>query len=231
MRVSLQPAYVLHSRPYRETSLLVEVFSLGHGRIGLVAKGARRAKSPFRGLLQPFRPLLLSWSGQQELMLLIGGEPDGPAHLLAGKALNSGFYLNELLMRLLHRNDAHPDLYQAYLSALTGLEIPNSVEPVLRIFEKRLLGALGYGLLLDREAVSNAAIRSERRYYYVVERGPIPFGTVNNMGVQVSGQTLLELSRERLEGPRELKEAKSLMRHVLGNYLGDRPLETRKLFN
>ncbi len=232
MRVSIQPTYILHSRPYRETSLLVEAWSLDHGRIGLIAKGARRAKSSLRGVLQPFQPLLLSWSGKQELMTLTNAENDGPSQPLAPRVLPSGFYVNELLMRLLHRNDPHPELYRSYVAVLAGLRDAQSPEPTLRVFEKRLLDALGYGMLLDREAVTDGPIKSDQHYRYFVERGPIPISGEQNGDVNtaIHGETLLAISRESLETSRVLREAKSLMRHILRYYLGDKPLESRKLF-
>ncbi len=120
-RVELEPAFVLHNRAYRETSLIVEVFGRHTGRFALVAKGVRRPKSRLRGMLRSFHPLLLSWSGSGELGLLTGAEPDGYMRPLAGKALFSGLYINELLMRLMHRHDPHPELFHFYREAIESL--------------------------------------------------------------------------------------------------------------
>ena len=137
-KVLLQPCYVLHMRAYRDTSLLLELFSLEHGRISAVARSARGPKSRFKGILQQFVPLLLSWQGRAELMNLSGAEGNGMPHYLTGDALLCGIYLNELLMRLLHRHDAHPGLFTAYQQALVGLQ-QNQQQITLRLFEKRLL--------------------------------------------------------------------------------------------
>ncbi len=230
IRSTLQPAYVLHQRVYRETSLLLEIFSLEHGRLGLVARGARRGKSGWRALLQPFRPLLLSWSGRGELYSLVGAEPAEPAPQLQGRALLSGFYLNELLMRLLHRNDPHPELYGAYGAALISLGDTSQTEQVLRIFEKRLLQAIGYGLILDTDVATGAPVSPGRRYVYLVEHGPSSEAPAGQAGVLLDGETLVALEREILDSPEVLVQAKALMRYVLAAYLGDKPLASRELF-
>lgn len=230
MHVTLQPAHVLHQRPYRETSLLLEVFSLDHGRVGLVARGARRPRSGLRGILQAFRPLLLSWVGRGELMSLTGAEPDGQAAALSGRGLLSGLYVNELLMRLLQRSDPHGGLYGSYRAALAGLAAAGREERVLRVFEKRLLEAIGYGLVLTTDAGSGAPVKPDGRYRYQIEHGPVVDTSGRGTGIPISGQTLLALAEERLDSPGGLREAKSLMRHVLRVYLGDRPLASRELF-
>lgn len=226
-RIELEPAFVLHTRPYRETSLIVEAFGRDAGRLGLVAKGARRPRAGLRGALQPFRPLLLSWAGRGDLGVLTGAEPDGFVRPLAGAALFSGLYMNELLMRLTHRHDPHPELFHYYRDALASLAEEPATEAVLRIFEKHLLESIGYGLVLDREVRSGEPIRDADRYRYDMDRGPVGG---DGEGIRVSGATLLSLARERLESEQALDEAKRLMRAVLGRYLGDKPLATRSLF-
>ena len=229
-RVDLEPAFVLHNRAYRESSLITEVFACNSGRLGLVAKGARRAKSPLRGMLQPFRPLLLSWSGSGELGLLTAAEPDGYAQSLPGKALFSGMYMNELLMRLMHRHDPHPELFHDYGHALQRLASGRRSDAVLRVFEKKLLEAIGYGLVLDHDIESGEPIRGDRAYRYESDRGPTCCESGSADGVPVGGETLLSLARENLESECALDEAKQLMRTVLRRYLGDKPLATRSLF-
>jgi DNA repair protein RecO (recombination protein O) len=231
-RVELEPAFVLHHRAYRETSLIVEILGRDTGRLGLVAKGARRPKSDLRGLLQSFRPLLLSWSGRGELGLLTNAEPDGYVSRLEGTALFSGFYMNELLMRLLHRFDPHPELFDHYKAAVEALGSGKRTESVLRIFEKQMLESIGYGLVLDRDIDSGEPIHVECAYRYQADRGPVsaPEDDGAGDGVHVAGETLLSLARERLEDERVLDEAKRLMRVVLRRYLGDKPLATRTLF-
>ena len=229
-RVDLDSCFVLHYRSWRETSLIVEVFSGHSGRLGLVARGARRARSPLRGLLQPFVPLLASWSERSELGTLRSVEPDGPALSLSGRGMAGGMYLNELLMRLTHRHDPHPELLDAYRQALLGLHENGDIEPVLRIFEKRLLDTIGYGLLLEREARSDGPVQAGRRYRYLREVGPVEDRNDEAPGIEISGDTLLALARERLESPHHLSEAKHLMRFLLRDLLGPRPLGSRMLF-
>ena len=229
-RVELEPAFVLHNRAYRETSLIVEVFGRDTGRFGLVAKGVRRPKSALRGILQPFHPLLLSWSGSGELGLLTGAEPDGYMRPLAGQALFSGLYINELLMRLMHRHDAHPELFHYYRVAIESLNQAKAIEAVLRIFEKQMLESIGYGLVLDRDVDSGEPIHGDCVYRYRMDHGPTSLEIRDGDGVRVAGETLLSLARENLESERALDEAKQLMRVVLRRYLGDKPLATRSLF-
>ena len=151
-RVDQQPGFVLHSYPYRETSLIVEVFSRDHGRVGLVAKGARRPMSQLRGVLMAFQPLLIDWSGGGEMKTLVRAEWMGGQPLLGGQALLCAYYANELLMRLMPREDAHPRLHQAYGEALRALAASEPQEVVLRRFELALLQELGYGMPLDVDA-------------------------------------------------------------------------------
>ena len=148
-RIDLEPAFVLHARPWREASLIVEAFSRVHGRLGLVVRGARRPKSRIHGLLQPFIPLLLSWRGRGELATLTGVEAEGGALPLAGSAAIVGFYLNELLLRFVHRHDPEPRLFDHYRATLGRVACEDDPEPALRIFEKRLLEAAGYALELE----------------------------------------------------------------------------------
>ena len=229
-RVDLERALVLHTRPWRETSLLVEVFSRGHGRLGLIARGARRPRSRMRALLQPFIPLLLSWRGRGELATLTGAETEGTALPLVGSATIVGFYVNELLLRFLHRHDPEPTLFEHYRAALDGIARTSDPEPDLRIFEKRLLQAVGYALELEREATSGAAIEPEGRYRYTTDAGPERWSSDRSSGVFVSGSTLLALAREQLADRRSLKEAKYLMRAIIDAHCGGRILASRRLW-
>jgi DNA repair protein RecO (recombination protein O) len=233
-RVTLQPACVLHHWPYRDTSLLLELFTPEHGRVGAVARGVRTEKSRRAGILQSFRKLLVSWSGRGELVTLGGVEEDGAALRLAGSSLLCGFYANELLMRLLPRNDPHAELYATYWSTLRQLadareDACGALEAVLRIFEKDLLQQLGYGLQLDRTSDTGAPVQPHERYSYEIERGPVAYNE-RSMGVSVHGSTLAALSTGTLQEESSLRESKKLMRAVLAHYLGDKPLHSRELF-
>ena len=225
------PGYVLHSRPWRETSLIVEAFTREFGRVGLVARGVRRNRSQLRGLLLPFRLLLVSWSGRGELPTLTGADTEGPVRSLGGRALFSGFYLNELLMKLLPRNDPHPELFDDYRQAVADLGTGGGLDAVLRTFEKRLLDALGYGPTLDRAADTGAPVSPDSRYRYVAERGPVEASSAEE-GVLVSGRTLLALAEGRIAGEDDpaRTEARRLMRAILAPHLGPHPLESRQLF-
>src|SRR5262245_10277753 len=155
-RQDVQPAYVLHSYPFRETSLIVETFTRDQGRVALVARGARRPKSALRGVLLAFQPLHISWAGKSELRTLISAERHGTYLPLRGESLMCGFYLNELLLRLLPRDDPHEALFAAYRDALKALASAGEQAAVLRRFELNLLSGLGYAVTLDRDANSGA---------------------------------------------------------------------------
>lgn len=227
MRVALQPALVLHRRPYRNTSLLVEALTQDYGRVGLVARGVRTARSRLKGLLQPFAPLLLSWSGKGDLVTLTGAEEAAIPFALPASRLLCGFYVNELLLRFLKRYDPHPGLFAAYRQVLAALAEEDSEEAALRVFEKQLLAELGYGLMLSAEAVSGAPIRADAVYRYVLDRGPMT--AENSGGIPISGRSLLALQRETFADPGELREVKRLTRVAIGMHLEGIPLRTREL--
>lgn len=229
VRESLQPAFVLHTRPYRETSLLLEVFC-EEGRIGLIAKGARRPRSHFARNLAPFVPLLLAWRGRSELFSLTHAERITSSAPLRGRALLCGFYLNELIVRLFERHDPCPRLFKEYAHSLESLACEEApLEPILRRFEQILLAEIGYGLLLE-EVESHKPIRAERYYAYFPERGPVPNDRAPPGAVVVSGRTLLALKAHDWSDPEVLGEGKKLLRHVLAYHLNDKPLYSRALF-
>ena len=229
-RVDQQPGFVLHSYPYRETSLIVEVFSRDHGRVGLVAKGARRPMSQLRGVLMAFQPLLIDWSGGGEMKTLVRAEWMGGQPLLGGQALLCAYYANELLMRLMPREDAHPRLHQAYGEALRALAASESQEVVLRRFELALLQELGYGMPLDVDA-NGEPVRVDAGYAYIIERGPVP---VDEYGFDdptvVSGKTLLDMAAGDFRDTESLAGSKALMRRLIQHYLGGQQLQSRRVF-
>lgn len=229
-RIALQPAYLLHRKPYRDTSMLVEAFTRDYGRIGLVARGARSKRSSSQALLQPFQPLLLSWSGRGELQSLTSVEPDGAPLGLTGDAVLSGFYLNEILMRLLHRHDPHTDLYACYTNTLKQLGAGVHHEWVLRLFERDLLQELGYGLQLTHDADTDEPLEPAVQYCYHQELGPRRMAGGEHYCLAAHGETLLALSTGQDAGERCRREAKRLMRAILQPYLGSRPLASRELF-
>jgi DNA repair protein RecO (recombination protein O) len=225
-----QPAFVLHSYPFRETSLVVELFTRNHGRVGVVARGARRPRSALRGVLLAFQPLLVSWTGKSELHTLVAAEWEGTYAPLRGEALMCGFYLNELMLRLLLRDDAHENLYAAYRNALAALAATADHAAVLRRFELILLGELGYAVLLDREADTGAPIAAEQRYVYVIERGPLPASDrAARNGVELAGQTLLDMRSGNFANSATQQQCKVLMRVLINHYLGNQVLHTRQL--
>ncbi|CAG1010592.1 DNA repair protein RecO [Burkholderiales bacterium] len=226
-RCDQEQALVLHSIPYRETSLVVEIFSAAHGRLALVARGARRPRSALRGLMQAFQPLVLSWSGKGELRTLHKAEWLGGLPALPGPALLCGFYLNELLLKLLPREDPHPALYQNYLLVLGQLASGEGPEANLRAFELRLLAELGYAPRLDKEAGSGQPIDPLARYHYVFDRGPQR--EAEDVYPQVHGATLLALTRGDWREARCAREAKQLMREILQHHLEQRGLFSRQL--
>ena len=230
MRVNQEPGYILHHHDYGETSLLLEIFTRRHGRLGVIAKGARRARSPLRAALIPFQPLVMGFSGRGELPTLTAAEPAGAAPAIAGEMLFCGLYLNELLLRLLHRHDPHERLFESYSDALGRLGEGRDTEAALRVFEKRLLEDIGFGLVLDHDAQDGAPLQPGQLYRYLPERGPVPAHATDGEGIVVQGASLLALARERLVDGAALREVKNLMRALLARHLGERPLTSRDLF-
>ncbi|SEO68484.1 DNA repair protein RecO [Nitrosovibrio sp. Nv6] len=229
-RQDAQPAFVLHTYPYLETSLIVEAFTRNFGRIALVAKGAKRPKSTLRGLLLAFQPLQLSWGGKSELRTLYKAEWQGGQRSLQGTGLICGFYLNELLVRLLHRNDPHEQLFVYYQEALAALSMQTDYIPILRRFEQRLLQELGYALTLNHDIASGKPIDPDKDYSYEIERGPVEFnGGSRHHGLPVRGSTLLDMERGDYSDTLTRQQSKTLMRYILNHYLGDQPLHTRQL--
>lgn len=228
--VLLQPSYVLHTRAYRDTSLLLELFTPDHGRVSAVARSARGPRSRFKGLLQPFIPLIVSWYGKTELMSLSTAETNGMAPHLTGDALLCGMYLNELLVRALHRYDAHPILYQAYQNALINLQQGCAIQPTLRLFEKHLLLELGYALQLDREATTGDLIAADQFYCFDPTHGL----SLSNDGLSAAhvfpGNSLLALHTDNLSDENSLRDAKRLLRIALRRLLENKPLKSRELF-
>jgi DNA repair protein RecO (recombination protein O) len=223
-----QPAFVLHTYPFSETSLIVEAFARDVGRVALLARGARRPRSALRGLLMAFQPLELSWSGKGEVKTLVRAEWQGGQPLLSGRALFCAYYLNELLLGLLPREDAHARLFSVYAETLRCFA-DGPKESDIRLFERAFLQELGYGLTLKCDE-KGQAIESARYYVYEIERGPVRLFEEGSLARAVSGKTLIDLDTGDLSDPRSLLEAKQLMRTLIAHYTGGKGLETRKIF-
>lgn len=227
-RINNTPGFVLHTYPFKETSVVAEAFTREHGRVALIARGARRPGSALRGLVQPFRPLLLSWFGRAEMKTLHAAEWQGGLPLPQGRSLLVGFYLNELILRLLARGDAHEALYDTYVATLAALAEPAADHArILRRFEKALLAETGYGARFDRVAETGEAVEPGRSYVYVPEHGVLH--DLGQGGCRVRGQTLIDLAADRMDDPLTQTEAKILMRGLVDHILGGKPLYTRQL--
>jgi len=233
MRVQDQPVYILHHRACQDTSQVLEIFSRDYGRLAVMSRGSRGPKSKLKALLQSFTPLFVSWTGKGELPLLTKAEhSDQKPVILTGKALPSAFYINELLMRLLHRHDVNEEVFMLYQEVLFKLDDTKNLEMDLRIFEKRLLQILGFGLNLIMDMDTNEQVKENLNYAYFIEHGPVLITDSNFDSKQLvlQGKTLLAFENDVLVEDDIRKEIKSLMRYVLSYYLGDKPLKSRELF-
>ena len=230
MRVLEEPSFVLHTRHFRETSLLLELLSRDYGRVGLVARGARTARSRWRNVLQPFRPLLTGWNQKGELGTLTGAEEVATLPPLGGKALICGLYANELLMRFLHRSDPHPEVFDYYRNLISSLSSGAATQPLLRLFERDLLQAVGLGLQLEHEQGEHRDLQMGQWYEYVPESGPIRRNADERPDTPlISGEALIALKTGQIE-PEQQRELKMLMRRLIRYHLGDKPLASHELF-
>jgi DNA repair protein RecO (recombination protein O) len=226
---ALEPAWVLHHRSFRDSSEILDLFTLTHGRIGVVAKGVRQVRRRQRIVPAPFLPLAVSWRGRGELYTLTGVESTGPALRAKGRRLMSMFYVNELILRLVQRHDPHPGLFQIYSKTLTDLAGGEAEAGVLRSFEKRLLEELGYGLQLNSDEFDGNPIDGSARYEYILEQGPRRVTDDRKGPLIVSGASLLALQADTFESATTLRDAQRLLNAALSLYLGDKPMKTRKV--
>jgi DNA repair protein RecO (recombination protein O) len=216
-RIALEPAYVLHHREYRDTSRILDVFSERHGRITLFARGARGPKSKYASLLMPFRRLLLSWSGRGDAAQMTGAETGGEAPGIPAAHVMSAFYLNELVITLTTRHDPHPQLFVDYARALRRLAAETQPEAALRVFEKRLLESIGYGLELDVEEGHHYHFRAGLGFHEVRDDAPGAY----------TGRNLLALREESLDDTPSLDAARRVLRQALDHCLEGREIRTR----
>ncbi|HEY5806514.1 MAG TPA: DNA repair protein RecO [Povalibacter sp.] len=231
-RIQLQPAYVLHHRPYRDTSRILELFTRDHGKVTVFARGARGGAgkgASMMSMLQPFNQLLVSWSAGTEAGTLTAAEFDGTYSALPPDRLMSGCYLNELLLNLFARHDTHTDVFELYARAIQSLKAALDPLPVLRVFEKRLLESLGYGLALHHDAVSSLPIDPARTYHYRLEQGAVATHDVAEGALVFAGQTLVSLAREDLSDAVICQDARRLLRAALDRILEGRELKSRQV--
>ena len=229
-RIHGEPAFLLHHRPYRDSSRILDILSSNHGRLALVARASRAAKSRLGGILRPFLPLKLSWVIRSDLGTLTGAEMSGSPMSLQGDALMSGFYANELLLKLLHRHDPHPEIYTAYARTIENLAKAAIVAMPLRHFEMELLRLLGYALNLDRDSKTHEPLRGDTMYEYQVEYGPVPAGDRHGPMV-FSGRELTAVRNENFDQPEIRNCAGRLLREVISFHLGGRELNSRKVLH
>ncbi len=225
-RVWLAPAYVLHQYAYRDTSRIVEVFCCDQGRLTLFARGAGGPKSTLRGVLRPFQRMLVSWSGKGEACQLVAAEIDGPVTTLAAHRLMSGFYLNELLLRLTQRCDPNPEIFRCYASCVEALCAGDEEEPTLRRFEKDLLNELGYGLELARTE-EGTPVAADRYYRFAAQS--CPQLCVAEAPGAVYGRSLADLKTGSFGDARSLRDAKRVLRAAIDACLDGRPLKSREV--
>jgi DNA repair protein RecO (recombination protein O) len=227
--MQLYESYILHRRDYRNSSLLLELFTKEQGRLPAIAKGVKSNRSKKQGELQSFHPLQLGLAGRGEIRSVTMIDSEQRPHFLTGKALYCGLYLSELLMRMTARNDPHPEIFEHYEQALTALTQGDVLDHTLRHFEIGMLQALGYGLSLNCQATGEP-LRPDQNYQYQIEFGPVPVTQYHSGEVTVQGSTLLALSCGEQLTEVAAQEAKRLMRSVLAHYLGSKPLKSRELF-
>ena len=227
-RVAMESAWLLHHRPFRDSSRLLEVLTQNHGRLSLVARGSRSAKSRLRGYLRPFLPLRLSWVMRTDLGTLTGAELDGSPLTLTGDALLSAYYINELLLNLMHRHDPQPDLFALYRATIERLGGDVSLAQQLREFELELLRVLGYAVNLDHDTQSLAPLDPQAWYEYRVEQGPVPVAEHDGPMV-FQGEILLAIRDGEFSRPDVLGSANRLLRDVIAFHLGGKNLKSRKV--
>lgn len=224
-----QAGYVLHTRPYSESSLLIDVFCRNHGRFMLLAKGARRSKRCLRGMVMPFKPLLISWGGRGQLPIMTSVEPAGFIASFNRRSLHSGYYINELILKLLHRFDEHARLFDQYDYAIRALAAGDEAASVLRVFEKKLLQETGFGLILDRNAETGEAIDHNGSYQYLAQHGPVSSDGNNATGMRIDGATLKALKDESFDSVKIKNQARALNRHVIYQQLDGKELKSRRV--
>ncbi|MCW8855631.1 MAG: DNA repair protein RecO [Gammaproteobacteria bacterium] len=233
MRIQDQSVYILHHRPFRDSSLILELFTQNHGRLAVMSRGGSSPKSKLKNTLRPFQMLSACWSGKGELPVLSSAEiMQQNRYQLSGDALLSALYINELLMRLLHKHDVYEEVFSLYQQTLACLTTSDQIEICLRLFEKKLLQFLGFEMNLTADADSGEMVSADKQYIYYIEHGPVELSANNQSSTQmvIDGSSLLAFAEDDLAIAGIRKQIKFLTRYVLAYYLGDRPLKSRELF-
>lgn len=235
-RKQLEPAYVIHRRPYSDTSLIVELLTPSNGRVSVLARGVKRGKSQKSLLLQPFKSLHAAWLGRGELPVLTTAEEAGNSLFLQGEALACGYYINELIYHLVPKHEPAADLFSLYGPTLEACTIPDKRATALRYFEIALLEQIGLSPTLDHDIINTEAIDENAMYYYKIPEGPVPSDKAsvdengNKNGVPVSGAGLMSIANMDFSEPKTQQEAKRLARALIHYHLDGRELLSRALF-
>ena len=224
----MEPAWLLHHRPFRDSSRILDVLSRNHGRLSLVARGSRSAKSRLSGLLRPFLPLQLSWVIRTDLGTLTGAEMDGRPIALTGDALLAAYYVNELLLNMLHRHDPQPEVFDAYGKTVRQLASGEHIAILLRQFELELLRVLGYALNLDHDTQTLEDLDPDAWYEYRIEHGPVPVESQEGP-MTFRGNELLAIRAQDFSSADTLRSANRLLRDVVSFHLGGKELKSRKV--
>jgi len=226
-RVQQQPGYILHHRPFRDTSQILDIVTRDHGKIAVVARGSRGSKSRLAGVLRPFLPLRVSWVAKSDLGTLTGAETAGPPAGMIGDALFSAYYVNELLLHFLHRYDPQPEIFALYEDVIKALLVTDNIAAALRSFELEFLSLLGYAVNLDHEFGSRKPLGSDQDYEYRMEQGPV---LVQRTGSLVfKGAVYKGIAEQRFDKPDILRAANRLLREIIGFHLGGKELKSRKV--
>lgn len=227
-RVQQQPAFILHHRPFRDSSQILDILTRDHGKIALVARGSRGAKSRLRGVIRPFLPLRVSWVARSDLGTLTGAEAAGLPAGLRGDAMLSAYYVNELLINFLHRHDPQAEIFNLYADTLKALCVCEAVASVLRSFEIELLGLLGYALSIEHESGTREVLDPAGNYEYRMDQGAVAVSRSSGPMV-FSGSLLSAIQSQKFESPEVLRAAGRLLREVISHHLGGKELKSRKV--
>ncbi|ORU92773.1 MAG: DNA repair protein RecO [Cycloclasticus sp. symbiont of Poecilosclerida sp. N] len=228
-KVHQQPGFILKSQAFKESSFIHQVFTQDYGLLSVISKGSRGKNSKHGSLLQAFRPLSISWVGKSELKTLTSVDETYHFKQLKGNALYCGLYVNELILNLIHKHDAHPRLFQVYMDVIGKLSVVKNVEPSLRQFEKCLFDEIGYGLSLQHEAESGKPIEPDAYYVYRMGLGAVAQEKTHHADVML-GSTLINLASNKLNDKTELAQAKRMMRRLIDAQLDGKILKSRGLF-